>query len=62
MRIASGIDALVGHTPLVYLTNYSRAKGLESALVAKLEYCNPAAASRTAWPNPCWTVPSRKAS
>ena len=42
MRIASGIDALVGHTPLVYLTNYSRAKGLQRALVAKLEYCNPA--------------------
>ena len=42
MRIASGIDALVGRTPLVYLANYSAAMGLQSPLAAKLEYCNPA--------------------
>ena len=42
MRIASGIDALVGHTPLVYLSNFSAAMGLQSPLAAKLEYCNPA--------------------
>lgn len=42
MRIASGIDALVGRTPLVYLANYSKARGLGAPLVAKLEYCNPA--------------------
>ena len=42
MRIASGIDALVGHTPLVYLNNYSADQGLSTPLVAKLEYCNPA--------------------
>ena len=42
MRIASGIDALVGHTPLVYLSNFSAAQGLNTPLAAKLEYCNPA--------------------
>ena len=42
MRIASGIDALVGHTPLVYLSNFSAAQGLKTPLAAKLEYCNPA--------------------
>lgn len=42
MKIASGISALIGHTPLVYLSNYSAAQGLKSPIVAKLEYFNPA--------------------
>lgn len=42
MKIASGISALIGHTPLVYLSNYSAAQGLKSSIVAKLEYFNPA--------------------
>lgn len=41
MKIASGISALIGHTPLVYLSNYSAAQGLKSPIVAKLEYFNP---------------------
>ena len=42
MKIASDISALIGHTPLVYLSNYSAAQGLKSPIVAKLEYFNPA--------------------
>ena len=38
MRIASDISALIGHTPLAYLSRYSASEGLESPIVAKLEY------------------------
>lgn len=42
MKIASDISALIGHTPLAYLSRYSASQGLESPIVAKLEYFNPA--------------------
>lgn len=42
MKIASGISALIGHTPMAYLSKYSAAEGLETPIVAKLEYFNPA--------------------
>ena len=42
MKIASGISALIGHTPMAYLSKYSASEGLETPIVAKLEYFNPA--------------------
>lgn len=62
MRIASGIDALVGHTPLVYLSNFSAAQGLKRRWPPNWNTATPPAASRTGWPKPCWTGPSAKAS
>lgn len=41
-RIAKKLTDLVGNTPLVELGNFSAKKGLETPLVAKLEYFNPA--------------------
>ena len=34
-------DRLIGHTPLLELTNYEKALGLEAKIIAKLEYFNP---------------------
>lgn len=41
-RIYQNLTQLVGHTPLMELSNVERALGLESRLLAKLEYLNPA--------------------
>ena len=41
-EIAKSLTALVGNTPLVELSNWSKALGLEARIVAKLEYMNPA--------------------
>ncbi|MFK7695364.1 cysteine synthase A [Paenibacillus sp. HJGM_3] len=41
-RIAANLTELIGNTPMLGLSNYSRAVGLEGRLVAKLEYFNPA--------------------
>lgn len=41
-KIARSITDLIGHTPLLELLNYNQANHLESRLVAKLEYFNPA--------------------
>lgn len=41
-KVAKNILELVGNTPLMELGRFSRAKGLPSPLVAKLEYFNPA--------------------
>lgn len=41
-KIAKNILELIGNTPLMELGRFSRAKGLSSPLVAKLEYFNPA--------------------
>ncbi|MCL2343005.1 MAG: cysteine synthase A [Firmicutes bacterium] len=41
-RIASSITELIGHTPLLRLYGYERQQGLNAALLAKLEYFNPA--------------------
>ena len=43
---------LIGNTPLLRASNYSRAAGLDgTALLAKLEYLNPAGSTkdRAAW-------------
>lgn len=39
--IKKSITELVGHTPLLELTNYERQNNLEAELVVKLEYFNP---------------------
>ena len=40
--IYKSLTELVGHTPLLELTNYERVHGLSARIVAKLEYLNPA--------------------
>lgn len=41
MNIKENVLELVGNTPLVKLNNYSKDAGLETPLIAKLEYFNP---------------------
>ncbi len=41
-RIYTSADELIGHTPLLELTNVERKLGLKAKLLAKLEYLNPA--------------------
>lgn len=41
-KIAKNLTDLIGNTPLLELTNYSKSSGLDAKLIAKLEYFNPA--------------------
>ena len=41
-RIFTSADQLIGHTPLMELTNIEKKHGLKAKLFAKLEYFNPA--------------------
>ena len=41
-KIYTGLDQLVGRTPLLELTHLEKRHGLEARLLAKLEYFNPA--------------------
>ncbi|NLD47165.1 MAG: cysteine synthase A [Clostridiaceae bacterium] len=41
-KIAKNLTDLIGNTPLLELSNYNEASKLESKLIAKLEYFNPA--------------------
>jgi len=41
-KIAKNLTDLIGNTPLLELSNYNKENNLESRLVAKLEYFNPA--------------------
>ena len=41
-RIYTSADQLIGHTPLLELTNTEAAEKLEATILAKLEYLNPA--------------------
>ena len=41
-KIYTSIDQLVGHTPLVELSNIEKEFGLKAKIVAKVEYFNPA--------------------
>ena len=41
MAIAKSLTELVGNTPLLELNKYSKAKGLETPIIAKVEYFNP---------------------
>ena len=40
-KIAKQLTELIGHTPLLELTNYEKNNGLEAKIIAKLEYFNP---------------------
>ena len=42
MKIYGNVSELVGHTPLVRLCNIEKNNGLGAALIAKIEYMNPA--------------------
>ena len=41
-NIAKSITDLIGKTPLLRLSNYSANNGIQTHLIAKLEYFNPA--------------------
>jgi len=41
-KIATSADQLIGHTPLLELTNIEKAENLKAKIYAKLEYFNPA--------------------
>lgn len=41
-KVAKNLTDLIGNTPLLELSNYNKANNLESTLIAKLEYFNPA--------------------
>jgi cysteine synthase A len=40
-KIAKNLTDLIGNTPLLELSNFNKSQGLESTLIAKLEYFNP---------------------
>ena len=40
-KIAKQLTELVGNTPLLELNKYSQANGLESPVIAKVEFFNP---------------------
>jgi len=41
MKIAKNLTELIGNTPLLELSNYSRAQNMSGRLIAKAEYFNP---------------------
>lgn len=41
-QVAKSLVELIGHTPLLELSQYSKEEGLSNAVIAKLEYFNPA--------------------
>ena len=41
MKIAKSLTDLIGNTPLLELSNFSRKNSIEARLIAKLEYFNP---------------------
>lgn len=41
-KIYKSSDELIGHTPLLELSNIEKAEGLQATILAKLEYFNPA--------------------
>lgn len=45
-KIYSSVDQLIGHTPLLELTNTEKALGLNARILAKLEYLNPAGSAK----------------
>ena len=45
-HIYTSVDALIGHTPLLELTNTERALGLKAKVLAKLESFNPAGSAK----------------
>lgn len=45
-KIYTSADQLIGHTPLLELTNIEKAYGLKARVLAKLEYLNPAGSAK----------------
>ena len=41
-KIYTGVQELIGNTPLLEVTNIEKEKGLKATLLVKLEYLNPA--------------------
>ena len=50
-KIYRQITDLIGHTPLVELSKYSKFRGVETPVIAKIEYFNPGGSEkdRIAW-------------
>lgn len=50
-KIYKQITELIGHTPLVELNQYSKSRGVETPVIAKVEYFNPGGSvkDRVAW-------------
>lgn len=46
VKIANDVTALIGHTPLVALREYSRKRGLREPLLAKVEAMNPGGSAK----------------
>ena len=46
ISFASSAQQLIGHTPLLELTNIEKAEGLQARILAKLEYFNPAGSAK----------------
>ncbi len=46
MKIAHSITDLIGHTPLLELTNYEKDHELNATVLGKLEFLNPAGSSK----------------
>ncbi len=46
MKIFNSLTELIGNTPLLKISNYSRENGVEANLLAKLEYFNPAGSAK----------------
>ena len=40
-KIAKQLTELIGNTPVLELNKFSKGKGIETPLIAKLEYFNP---------------------
>lgn len=52
-NIAKQLTELIGNTPLLELNKFSQAKGIETPVIAKVEYFNPGGKlSRTVSPWP----------
>ena len=45
-KICTGVEELIGHTPLLRLRRYEAAMHLTAAVLAKLEYLNPAGSAK----------------
>ncbi len=46
MAIAKSLTELIGNTPLLELNKYSKAKGLETPIIAKVEFFNPGGSAK----------------
>ena len=45
-QIYTSAQQLIGHTPLLELTNIEKSEGLQARVLAKLEYFNPAGSAK----------------